>query len=748
MLKASGGITTVDLSGAAGSDQTYGDSVTVSNFENVDASVLLSAQGITIIGSAAANTILGGAGADTIDGGGGADVISGGSGNDTISFYGTETTVDGEAGNDTLVLAAGGGITAVDFSVAANADQTAGDTVSVRNFENLDASVVATALSVTGSSGANVIRTGGGNDTIDGGGGADVITAGAGNDSVSYYNSEVSIDGGTGTNTLVLRAVTTVNLGNIDQTSGDAVSVTGFQNVDASALSSGISLTGSAGTNTIIGGSGNDTIDGVGGADIIDAGAGNDTVTFRGTEASIDGGGGLDTLVVATGASVTAVDFSVAAGADQTAGDASNIRNFENLDASLVTTGLTVTGSAAANIITTGSGNDTIDGGGGADVINSGGGNDTVSYYGSESTLDGGGGNNTLLLRAVTTVNLGNVDQTTGDATSVANFQNVDASGLSGSVTITGSSVANIITTGSGNDTIDGAGGADVINAGAGDDSVSYYGSEVSIDGGAGINTLVMRAAANVNLANADQTTGDTAGVSNFQNVDASGLSSAISIIGSSGANVLTGGTGNDSIDGGGGADVIAAGSGNDTVTYRGTETSIDGGTGADTLVLAAGGGTAAVNFSVATNVDQTTGDTVNVTNFENLDASAVSSALSVIGSVFSNTITTGAGNDTIDGGGGADIINAGSGNDTVSYYGTENSIDGGAGNNTLAMKTAATVNLGVRRPDGRRRNHRQQLPERRRVGAVLIRLDHRIRERQRHHRRIGQRHDRRRRWR
>ena len=133
-----------------------------------------------------------------------------------------------------------------------------------------------------------------------------------------YYNSEVSIEGGTGTNTLVLRAVTTVNLGNIDQTSGDAVAVSGFQNVDASALSSGISITGSAGTNTIIGGSGNDTIDGVGGADIIDAGAGNDTVDFHGTETSIDGGGGVDTLTVANGATITAVNFSVAAGADQT----------------------------------------------------------------------------------------------------------------------------------------------------------------------------------------------------------------------------------------------------------------------------------------------------------------------------------------------------------------------------------------------------------------------------------------------
>jgi Ca2+-binding RTX toxin-like protein len=695
VLKSSGGISTVDLSGAAGSDQTFGDSVAVSNFENVDASVLLAAQGITIIGSTGANTITGGAGADVIDGNGGADVISGAGGNDAISFYGTETSIDGGTGTDTLILAASGGMTAVDFSVAAGSDQTTGDTVSVKNFENLDASVVATALAVTGSSSANVITTGAGNDTIDGGGGADILNAGAGNDTVSYYNSEVSIDGGAGINTLLLRAVTTVNLGNLDQTSGDAVSVNNFQNVDASALSSGISITGSAGANVLTGGSGNDAIDGAGGADTIDAGAGNDTVTFHGTETAIDGGAGADTLVITSGATVGGIDFSVAAGADQTTGDSTLVKNFENLDASLVTSGVTVTGSSAANIITTGAGNDTIDGGGGADVINANAGNDTVSYYGSENLIDGGTGSNTLLLKTVTTVNLGNVDQTTGDATNVANFQNVDATALSASVSITGSSAANIITTGAGNDTIDGAGGADVIGAGAGDDSVSYYGTEASIDGGAGINTLVMRTAATVNLANADQTIGDTAGVTNFQNVDASALSSALSITGSSGVNVLTGGSGNDTIDGGGGADVIAAGAGNDSVSYRGTETSIDGGTGTDTLVLAASGGTTAVNFGVATNVDQTTGDSVNVTNFENLDATAVSSSLTVIGSVFANTITMGAGNDVIDGGGGADVISAGAGNDTVSYYGTENAIDGGTGTNTLALKTATTVNLG-----------------------------------------------------
>jgi len=107
------------------------------------------------------------------------------------------------------------------------------------NFENINAGVLSTAVTVTGSSSANTITTGSGNDTIDGGGGTDVIAAGGGNDSVSYYGNETSIDGGTGTNTLVMRTAATVNLGNADQTSGDTPNVTNFQNIDASALSTG-----------------------------------------------------------------------------------------------------------------------------------------------------------------------------------------------------------------------------------------------------------------------------------------------------------------------------------------------------------------------------------------------------------------------------------------------------------------------------------------------------------------------------
>jgi Ca2+-binding RTX toxin-like protein len=681
---------TVNLGSA---DQTSGDSTTVANFQNVDASALSSA--VSITGSSSTNTITGGSGNDTIDGAGGADVIAAGAGNDTVTYRGTETSIDGGTGTDTLVLAAAGGTSAVNLSVAAGSDQTAGDSVSVTNFENIDASALSSALTVTGSSSANTITTGSGNDTIDGGGGADVIAAGGGNDTISYYGSETSIDGGTGTNTLLMRVAGTVNLGNADQTSGDSTNVTNLQNVDASALSSAVSIIGSSSANTITGGSGNDTIDGGGGADVIAAGGGNDTVTYRSTETSIDGGSGSDTLVLAAAGGITAVNFAVVAGSDQTTGDSVSIINFENIDASAISSALTVAGSSSANTITAGSGNDTIDGGGGADVIAAGGGNDSVTYRGTESAIDGGSGADTLVMLAAATVNLGNADQTSGDSTNVANFENVDASALSAALSITGASSANTITGGSGNDTIDGGGGADVISAGAGNDTVSYYGSETSIDGGTGINTLVLHSAVAVNLGNADVTSGDSVNVSNFLNVDASALSSAESLTGSSSANTITGGSGNDTIDGAGGADVVNAGGGNDTVIYHGTETSIDGGSGNDTLVLAVGGGITAVNFAVGAGSDQTTGDGVGVTNFEHLDASAISSDLTITGSSSANNITTGSGNDTIDGGGGADVISAGAGNDTVGYYGTESSIDGGTGTNTLTLHSAATINLG-----------------------------------------------------
>ncbi len=684
--------TTVNLGNA---DQTTGDGTAVTNFQNVNASALT--VGVSITGSSGANVITGGSGDDLIDGAGGADVIAAGAGNDSVTYHGTETSIDGGSGSDTLVLAAAGGITTVNFAVAASADQTVGDSVNVTRFENLDASALTTALNVIGSTGINTIVTGGGDDTVDGGGGADVISTGAGNDTVAYHGTEASIDGGSGTNTLRLLDATDINLTHADQSVGDSVNVSNFQNVDASALGAGqdVSIIGSSGANILTGGGGADTINGGGGADVISGGAGNDTISYWGTEVSIDGGTGNNTLVLRAAAVVNL------ANADQTSGDSTTVSNFQNVDASILTTGSTITGSAAANIITGGAGNDTIDGGGGGDTISAGAGNDTVFVHGSELSIDGGDGNDTLVLPGSSTVTGVNfavaagLDQTTGDTATVTNFESLDASAMTTALTVTGSGLANTITTGSGNDIIHGGGGGDIINAGAGNDSVDYWGSEISIDGGTGSNTLVLRASATIDLTQADQTTGDSTTVANFTNVDASAVSTGVSVVGNANANIITGGAGADTIDGGGGADTINAGAGNDIVTVHGTEASVDGGAGSDTLVLIAGTSVTGVNFAVAAGADQTTGDAVAVKNFENLDASAVTTALTVTGSSAANTILTGSGDDVIDAGGGADIVSAGAGDDTVTYHGTEASIDAGTGVNTLVLQGVTDVNLG-----------------------------------------------------
>jgi Ca2+-binding RTX toxin-like protein len=615
---------TIDLSAA---DITVGDAVSAVNFQNVDASLVSS--NLTITGSSSANGITGGSGNDTIDGGGGADGINANGGNDSVIARGTESAIDGGSGTDTLVLIASTTITAVNFSVAGGADQTTGDSTNVTNFDILDASALAGAISVTGSSTANAITTGSGDDTIDGLGGADVIVAGSGNDTVSFYGSETTLDGGAGTNTLTLKTSAVFNLGNANQLAFGAGTVSNFQNIDASSLSAGqaVVLTGSSGANTLSGGAGNDILDGAGGADTVAGGAGNDSITSRGAEISIDGGTGTDSVVLAASAGTTAINLSVAAGADQTSGDSIAISNFEHVDASALSANLTVTGSTSANTLITGSGNDILDGGGGADSLNAGNGNDTVTYHGSEATIDGGGGTNTLVLGAGVSVNLGNADQTSGDATTVSNFHNVDAGALGSGVVLTGSSAANTLTGGGGNDILDGAGGADILSAGGGNDMVIYRGSEASISGGSGTNTLVLATGVTVDLGNADQTSGDSTQVSGFQDIDASGLSSGVFLTGSAGANIITGGSGNDILDGGGGADVLRGGAGNDTFLIDGSSLllglSADGGTGLNSVMLGAGAGTVSDTQLLAA-----------LTNIQSIDftAAGVDAALALSG--------------------------------------------------------------------------------------------------------------------
>uniref|UniRef100_UPI0025DBD1D9 beta strand repeat-containing protein n=1 Tax=Tardiphaga sp. TaxID=1926292 RepID=UPI0025DBD1D9 len=239
-----------------------------------------------------------------------------------------------------------------------------------------------------------------------------------------------------------------------------------------------------------------------GGDDLVYAGAGRDT---------IDGGVGNNTLSYKYSNAGVTVDLAAGTGSGGYAtGDV--IQNFTNIE-----------GSHFSDRLTGSSANNTFLGSGGGDVIIGNGGIDTVDYSGS---ADG--------VSANLTTGLGTAGLASGDTL-------VGISNLTGSATganmLVGSSAANVITGGSGNDFIDGAGGADTIVAGAGDDIAVYRGTESTIDGGTGTNTLQLATAVVVDLANADQTTGDAVAVTNFQNVDASALGVAVTITGSAAAN-------------------------------------------------------------------------------------------------------------------------------------------------------------------------------------------------------------------
>ncbi|MBY0336685.1 MAG: FG-GAP-like repeat-containing protein [Acetobacteraceae bacterium] len=142
-------------------------------------------------------------------------------------------------------------------------------------------------------------------------------------------------------------------------------------------------------------------------------------------------------------------------------------------------------------------------------------------------------------------------------------------------------------------------------------------------------------------------------------------------------ADSIHGGAGNDSLFGYGQNDTLQGQGGDDTVEGGAGNDSLDGGAGNDTLSYA--GAAAGVTVSLAVGNAQNTGGagTDIATNFENL-----------LGSAFNDTLTGHDGANTIEGGGGNDLLAGGQGIDTVSYAGA------GAGV-TVSLDMAQAQNTG-----------------------------------------------------
>lgn len=183
----------------------------------------------TVLGSSQADKVYGYDGNDSLSGADGNDELYGEDGDDVLNGQGGDDildgsigadTLDGGAGADTLRGWTGNDIYYVDNSGDSVVEYSAHGTDEIRSYlasyslvalpyvENLSAGTNA-AHDLRGNSGGNVITGGAGNDLLrlyDGGN--DVVIAGAGSDNIFFggtLNSADTVDGGDGTDTLILQ---------------------------------------------------------------------------------------------------------------------------------------------------------------------------------------------------------------------------------------------------------------------------------------------------------------------------------------------------------------------------------------------------------------------------------------------------------------------------------------------------------------------------------------------------------------
>ena len=198
-------------------------------------------------GTNGADTMFGGRGNDRLSGGGGNDTLNGGLGNDIL---------DGGAGNDTVSYADSAAGVNVQLGGFVSSDGW-GTFDTLISIENVFGSMYGDYI--VGDLNNNILRGGGGDDTINPGSGFDVVDGGAGRDIVSYA--------GLGGITVDLAAGTAFSGGKLD-------ALIGIEDVIGSSFTD--DLWGDSQSNLLVGGSGNDTIHGRGGNDYLHGDAGSD----------------------------------------------------------------------------------------------------------------------------------------------------------------------------------------------------------------------------------------------------------------------------------------------------------------------------------------------------------------------------------------------------------------------------------------------------------------------------------------
>jgi Ca2+-binding RTX toxin-like protein len=280
---------------------------------------------------------------------------------------------------------------------------------------------------IFGDNGNNTLDGGAGNDTIFGQGGDDLIIGGR--DSLASRDINNTID--------------VADLP--DQTESDD------------------------GNDTLYGGRGNDTILGGQGNDILDGGDGDDTLSGQDGVDIFRGGAGVDTVDYSKESPfqlIVNLETNVANGGTATGDTFYSIENLigsdDRIDRFIGTSAANhFWGRGGGDYFNGGGGNDILDGGNDGDILYGEAGNDTIIGGAGQDYLDGGAGSDTAdYADAASGQNLKLGGGKSGGDTYIS-IENLAGSGFNDH--LTGDNSANVLT---------GQGGADKIDGGGGDDTL------------------------------------------------------------------------------------------------------------------------------------------------------------------------------------------------------------------------------------------------------------------------------------
>jgi Ca2+-binding RTX toxin-like protein len=456
----------------------------------------------TLIGLGGVDQLFGGIGDDNLSGGDGNDFLNGEDGNDFLNGGAGNDQMLGGTGNDTFrVDSAGDVLTELTGEGADSVQTTLASFTLGANMEHL---LYLGAANFTGNGNAlnNVITGGTANDTLNGGDGNDTLIGGAGNDVLTGGAGNDAMAGGAGNDTFRVDSagdlVTEAAGEGSDSVQTTLASYTLGANVENLLYTGTGNFTGNGNAlnNVMTGGVGNDTLNGGDGNDTLLGGAGNDVIT---------GGAGNDRMVGALGNDTFRVDSAgdlvvevTGEGADSVQTTLNSYTLGANVEHMLFTGAgnFVGTGNALSNIITAGTGNDTLNGGDGNDTLLGGLGNDVIDGGVGADRLEGGVGNDTYRVDSaadgvieVAASGEDSIQTSLSSYTLGANAEHLLYTGV-GNFVGTGNASNNVITGGVGNDNLNGADGNDTLLGGLGSDIIDGGAGNDSITGGAGNDTM------------------------------------------------------------------------------------------------------------------------------------------------------------------------------------------------------------------------------------------------------------------